>query len=78
MVQDARDLSAALDRMDAGTFGSCEDCLDTIPPKRLDALPATTTCVRCATKRERAAADDGRPFGIPREHRPTTKPLEEL
>jgi len=41
-------IEAALARMDAGTYGVCVTCGDTIAIKRLTALPYATSCVRCA------------------------------
>jgi RNA polymerase-binding transcription factor DksA len=41
------DVVAALARMDAGTFGSCERCGNAIPEERLEALPTATLCVAC-------------------------------
>lgn len=41
------DVVAALARMDAGTFGSCERCGNPIPEERLEALPTATLCVAC-------------------------------
>lgn len=35
----------ALDRMDAGTYGTCEICGREIPRERLEALPATSRCI---------------------------------
>ncbi|MFL6127197.1 TraR/DksA C4-type zinc finger protein [Actinophytocola sp.] len=35
--------------MAAGTYGTCTRCGSPIAPERLDALPATTTCIRCAS-----------------------------
>ena len=46
-----RALDAAERRLAAGTYGVCEHCGDPIAPERLDALPATTTCIRCADRR---------------------------
>jgi DnaK suppressor protein len=43
------ELDAALARHSAGTYGRCETCGEPIPPERLAARPASTTCVRCAT-----------------------------
>jgi len=37
----------ALERLDAGTYGSCEVCARPIPPERLAARPAARTCVGC-------------------------------
>jgi RNA polymerase-binding transcription factor DksA len=42
------DLSDALTRLDAGSYGVCEACGTPIPPERLAARPGARTCVRCA------------------------------
>jgi RNA polymerase-binding transcription factor DksA len=39
---------AALARIEAGTFGRCEDCSRAIARKRLRALPFARQCIRCA------------------------------
>lgn len=41
-------VDAALARREAGEGGTCASCGAVIPPERLAALPATTTCVGCA------------------------------
>ncbi|WP_238364349.1 TraR/DksA family transcriptional regulator [Mesobacterium pallidum] len=41
-------LTAALHRLDAGTFGYCEDCGDDIAPGRLRLDPTAQLCVDCA------------------------------
>jgi len=38
----------ALARIENGTFGICENCHQEIPRKRLEALPYTRYCIRCA------------------------------
>lgn len=43
-------LERAIARLDQDTYGMCERCGTAIPPERLEALPATTTCVTCATR----------------------------
>ena len=51
-----RDLSAivrAERRLRAGTYLLCERCGGEIDPRRLEALPAASTCIRCATARRR-------------------------
>jgi RNA polymerase-binding transcription factor DksA len=61
IVSEARD---ALRRMDAGTFGVCEECKQAIPKARLDAIPFTRYCVKCAEKLDatpQVSLDDGRP-----------------
>lgn len=40
-------LERALERIDDGTYGQCEDCLTPIPPARLEAYPAATLCIAC-------------------------------
>src|ERR671923_26726 len=42
------EIVSALDRMDKGTFGKCEECGAAIPKGRLQALPYTRHCVSCA------------------------------
>jgi RNA polymerase-binding transcription factor DksA len=46
-----RALDAAADRLAAGTYGTCVRCGGPIAAGRLDALPAATTCIRCADRR---------------------------
>lgn len=42
------EVRAALDRVDQGTFGRCEECGQPIAAERLDALPYARYCTRCA------------------------------
>ena len=44
----------ALERLDIGQGGECEQCGEEIDPRRLQVLPYTSVCVRCAEER----ADD--------------------
>lgn len=46
------DVQAALDRIEEGTFGRCTRCGDTIPIKRLEALPYTAYCIDCERHQE--------------------------
>lgn len=41
-------IEAAENRLAAGCYGICTVCAGPIAPERLDALPATPTCVTCA------------------------------
>ena len=41
-------IEAALARMDAGTYGICVSCGETISSQRLRALPYTNACIKCA------------------------------
>lgn len=42
------DIERALARIEEGNYGVCQDCGKDIPPARLDAYPAATSCVDCA------------------------------
>jgi len=44
----ARQVQAALARLDAGTYGICEKCGSPIEDERLEILPLSTHCIRCA------------------------------
>lgn len=46
------EVSAALERLEKGTFGRCEECQAAIPKARLGALPYTRYCVACARRLE--------------------------
>ena len=43
----------ALGRLDAGTYGRCEECGNPIPKARLQAFPRATLCVTCKQREER-------------------------
>ena len=49
----ARRLRIALTRLEDGEYGVCAECGAPIAPKRLAALPDTTTCVACQEQLER-------------------------
>lgn len=42
----------ALQRIDDGTFGTCDECGKDIGIKRLKARPVVTLCIECKTKQE--------------------------
>ena len=42
----------ALERVEKGTFGRCEECHEPIAKARLQALPYTKHCIQCARKME--------------------------
>lgn len=54
------EIDAALERIDAGTFGQCESCVSAgvstaksqIPKARLKVIPYARNCVECERKRE--------------------------
>jgi DnaK suppressor protein len=43
------EIDAALERVEAGTYGHCEACGKTIPHARLEVVPEATLCVGCKT-----------------------------
>ena len=46
-------IEQALERIEDGTFGACEECGVKIPKTRLNAIPYTPVCVKCAEKLEK-------------------------
>jgi RNA polymerase-binding protein DksA len=50
------DLDQAIRRIEAGTYGRCEECGQPITAQRLAARPAARTCIGCAAR-------PGRPSG---------------
>lgn len=46
-------IEMALARIEDGTFGVCERCEEEISPKRLEARPVTTLCIRCKEEQEK-------------------------
>jgi DnaK suppressor protein len=61
IVSEARE---ALNRMDAGNYGLCESCGKPISAARLEAIPFTRFCVKCAAANDQtpqANVDEGRP-----------------
>jgi RNA polymerase-binding transcription factor DksA len=56
---------AALERIDRGTYGRCEQCGQEIVSERLNTLPYTRYCAACAAKFQEPPVNlnDGRPNG---------------
>jgi RNA polymerase-binding transcription factor DksA len=50
------EVDAALERVKQGTFGACEGCGQQIRRERLDAIPYTRYCIRCAQESEASSA----------------------
>ena len=57
LTHNARELlvqtERALDRIQAGTYGTCESCGEPIGKARLQAFPRATLCVTCKQREER-------------------------
>ncbi len=45
-------IKEAIERIDNGSYGICDDCGDEIAVERLDARPVTTYCIDCKTRQE--------------------------
>ena len=57
---EARELGSienALERMKAGSYGTCEICGGKIPLARLQALPYATMCIGCQREEEKSGSD---------------------
>lgn len=46
-------IDRALQRVEDGSFGICERCEEDISPKRLEARPVTSLCIRCKEEQEK-------------------------
>lgn len=46
-------IEGALERIEAGTYGACVECGGRIPKTRLNALPFTPHCIKCASELQR-------------------------
>jgi|TARA_B100002003_G_C13665829_1_gene337596 RNA polymerase-binding transcription factor DksA len=47
-ILEAQHIKAAIERIDAGSYGECAKCGDNINPERLEILPYATECINCA------------------------------
>ena len=50
--QTLEDIEAALERIEEGVYGLCTECNGRIPKLRLNAIPYTLHCVKCASELE--------------------------
>ncbi len=46
-------IEASLERIEDGTYGQCDECGGVISKARLNAIPYTPMCIRCAQQMER-------------------------
>jgi DnaK suppressor protein len=52
-------IEKALEKIEQGSFGVCEQCEEEISIKRLEVRPVTTLCIRCKEEQEK----DERSYG---------------
>jgi RNA polymerase-binding transcription factor DksA len=45
-------IEAAIERIENGIYGQCEECGGKIPQPRLEAIPYVALCVQCASQQE--------------------------
>lgn len=60
-VKELREVEAALQRINMGTYGVCVDCGDPIEPERLEAYPTAPRCYDDQKRYEETHAGEGRP-----------------
>ena len=48
------EIDEALQRLEAGGYGSCETCGEAIPEARLEAIPYARLCIKCKEELERS------------------------
>lgn len=48
-----RKINKALDKIEGGTYGTCESCGEDISVRRMEARPVTDLCIRCKEEQER-------------------------
>lgn len=55
----------ALQRLENGTYGLCQQCHEAIAPRRLEALPWAERCVRCEAQLEQVYQSREDVYGAP-------------
>ena len=55
------EIDRALERIDQGTYGVCENCGRTIAIARLEAIPYAPRCAGCQTKVDRGEEEESSP-----------------
>ncbi|MEQ1886431.1 MAG: TraR/DksA family transcriptional regulator [Bryobacteraceae bacterium] len=48
-----RDVRSAMEKMAKSAYGICEECEESISPKRLNAVPWARLCIKCQSEAER-------------------------
>lgn len=52
LSEQEREVERALARLEAGSYGTCTGCGEQIAEQRLQALPATALCIKCAAAKD--------------------------
>jgi RNA polymerase-binding transcription factor DksA len=56
LVHSASQVDHALELLQGGLYGRCEDCRQEIPAERLDVLPEATRCLSCQMRSDQQSA----------------------
>jgi RNA polymerase-binding protein DksA len=59
LEHELKEVEAALERIEQGTYGRCEACGRPIPDERLEAVPAARYCLEDQARLERRLGADG-------------------
>jgi DnaK suppressor protein len=51
-------IEGALERIEEGTYGRCVGCDGVVPKTRLNAIPYTPVCIKCAESRDASTRAD--------------------
>jgi DnaK suppressor protein len=60
-IQEIRDIEAARERIEAGTFGTCVECGGDIAYERLLAYPTARRCIECQSVHEKTYLQENKP-----------------
>jgi RNA polymerase-binding protein DksA len=63
-AETCRRIDEAMQRIERGTYGSCDECDEEIPAARLQALPFATLCRTCQELHEEAPAVERRALPV--------------
>jgi DnaK suppressor protein len=61
LIQELRETEAALERINMGSYGVCEDCGTTIPFARLEAFPTARRCIADQERHEKLFTEENKP-----------------
>jgi len=61
LIQELREVEAALERINMGIYAVCEDCGTTIPYARLEAYPTARRCVVDQERHEKLFIEENKP-----------------
>ena len=51
------DIEDAIERIEEGSYGICEECDGDIAHRRLEVMPFTTVCVQCKSEKEKLSRE---------------------